>query len=139
MLFRSGGRPLPDGLTDGVLDVGDRAQRLGDGGNPLAGQCQAIHHRLVRARRCGAVELVGALGHLRAHRGRGVVERDVGAEGEAGGLHGLVEEAEDIRVFTLAADEAFAALADGLIRTAPAYAALLWLKTERDNLRRKWR
>ena len=59
--------------------------------------------------------------------------------GAAGGLHGLVEEAEDIRVFTLAADEAFAALADGLIRTAPAYAALLWLKTERDNLRRKWR
>lgn len=59
--------------------------------------------------------------------------------GAAGGLHGLVEEVEDIRVFTLPATEAFAALSGGKIRTAPAYAALQWLKSERENLRKSWR
>ena len=57
----------------------------------------------------------------------------------AGGLHGLVEEVEDIRVFTMPSDEALTALAQGKIRTAPAFAALTWLKGERDNLRKAWR
>ncbi len=57
----------------------------------------------------------------------------------AGGLHGLIEEVEDIRVFAVPADEAFAAVGDGRIRTAPAFAGLLWLQKERDNLRKKWR
>jgi ADP-ribose pyrophosphatase len=57
----------------------------------------------------------------------------------AGGLHGLIEEVEDIRVFAMPTDDALAALAQGKIRTAPAFAALNWLKNERDNLRKAWR
>lgn len=57
----------------------------------------------------------------------------------ATGLHGLIDEGEDIRVFTMSSDEAFAAASQGKIRTVPAFAALAWLKSERDSLRRMWR
>ena len=39
---------------------------------------------------------------------------------DAGGIHGLREENEDIRTFTLPADEAFILLQEGKIKTAPA-------------------
>ena len=51
----------------------------------------------------------------------------------------MQHEAEDIRVFALSVDEAFQAMADGKIRTAPAFTALTWLKNERAALRKAWR
>jgi ADP-ribose pyrophosphatase len=57
----------------------------------------------------------------------------------AGGLHGLHEEGEDIRVFTLTAAEAFAAVDEGKFRTAPALIGLAWLKDKREQLRAEWR
>jgi ADP-ribose pyrophosphatase len=57
----------------------------------------------------------------------------------AGGLHGLHEEGEDIRVSALSAAEAFAALDQGRFRTAPALIGLSWLKGKRDMLRAQWR
>ena len=57
----------------------------------------------------------------------------------AGGLHGLEDEGEDIRVFTMTADEAFAAVDQGRFRTTPALIGLAWLKDQRDVLRREWR
>jgi ADP-ribose pyrophosphatase len=56
-----------------------------------------------------------------------------------GGLHGLAEENEDIRVFTLATDEALAWMADGRIANAVGMVALLWLARERESLRQRWR
>ncbi|MBZ0324796.1 MAG: ADP-ribose diphosphatase [Alphaproteobacteria bacterium] len=55
-----------------------------------------------------------------------------------GGIHGLDHEHEDIRVFTLPADEALDLLARGAIRNALAVIALQWLALNRNELRRTW-
>ena len=55
-----------------------------------------------------------------------------------GGLHGLADETEDIRVFTLPADEAIAMVKDGRVNNSVAIMSLLWLALERDGLRRQW-
>jgi len=56
-----------------------------------------------------------------------------------GGVHGLAEEGEDIRVLVLAFDAAMALIERGEIRTSPAMIGLLWLARHRDRLRQEWR
>lgn len=56
----------------------------------------------------------------------------------AGGLHGLPEENEDIRVFTVGFDEAMALLDGNRINNSPCAIALLWLSRHRERLRREW-
>lgn len=56
----------------------------------------------------------------------------------AGGVHGLPEEGEDIRVVVMPFAEAMRALADGRVRTSPAVVALQWLALNHDDLRRRW-
>lgn len=55
-----------------------------------------------------------------------------------GGVHGLADEGEDIRVFTESLDEALARLANGGITNIIAVAALQWLALNREKLRREW-
>ena len=57
---------------------------------------------------------------------------------EAGGLHGMDGEGEDIRVLTFSADEAIAMAQDGRIIAAHTVIALLWLALHRARLRRDW-
>ena len=57
----------------------------------------------------------------------------------AGGVHGLPEENEDIRVQVLSADELFAKLARGELRNALTLIAALWFQQHRDRLRALWR
>lgn len=54
------------------------------------------------------------------------------------GVHGLKHEGEDIRVINLPAEEAFAKLHAGEIKTSPAIISLLWLELNRDRLRQDW-
>lgn len=54
---------------------------------------------------------------------------------QAGGVHGLDQESEDIRVFTLSSEEAFEALRAGRCNNAPAAIALQWLQLNREPLR----
>ena len=54
------------------------------------------------------------------------------------GLHGLEHEGEDIRVFTVGVDEAYAMTRDGRINNVMAVLAIQWLMLERDGLRRTW-
>ena len=56
----------------------------------------------------------------------------------AGGVHGLEEEGEDIRVLVWSFDEALAALDDGRIDNAASIIALQWLALNRDKLRERW-
>ena len=56
----------------------------------------------------------------------------------AGGVHGLEEEGEDIRVLVWSLDEALAALADGRIDNAASIIALQWLALNRDKVRERW-
>ncbi|MEQ9328626.1 MAG: NUDIX domain-containing protein [Rhodospirillales bacterium] len=56
----------------------------------------------------------------------------------AGGIHGLAEEGEDIRVLVVGIDEALAMLAEGRIVNAKTIIALQWLAANRAELQRKW-
>lgn len=55
-----------------------------------------------------------------------------------GGIHGLIGEGENIRVFTMAVDDALAAIADGRIRNATCVIGLQWLALNRARLRATW-
>jgi ADP-ribose pyrophosphatase len=57
--------------------------------------------------------------------------------GEAGHA-GLASEHEDIRVFAVPAEEAFAMASSGRIVNITTALALLWLAAQRDRLRREW-
>ncbi len=61
------------------------------------------------------------------------------ASTEAGGVHGLDHEDEDIRPLVLSTDEALARLAAGGIVNATTVIALQWLALNRDRLRAEWR
>jgi ADP-ribose pyrophosphatase len=54
------------------------------------------------------------------------------------GVHGLAEEAEDIRVFPLPAEEAFSWVESGRICNGMTIIALEWLARHRDALRARW-
>ena len=56
----------------------------------------------------------------------------------AGGVHGLEEEGEDIRVLVWSLDEALAAMDDGRIDNAASIIALQWLALNRDKVRERW-
>jgi len=56
----------------------------------------------------------------------------------AGGIHGLVHEGEDIRVLVVAVDEALRLLETGKISNATAIIALQWFALHRDSLREQW-
>lgn len=55
-----------------------------------------------------------------------------------GGVHGIAEEGEDIRVRVLLFEEAFALLNAGKITSATAIIALQWLALNRERLRVRW-
>jgi ADP-ribose pyrophosphatase len=55
-----------------------------------------------------------------------------------GGIHGIDAEHEDIRVFTVPSEEAFAWLDAGRIANSLTLIALLWLRLNRADLRRRW-
>lgn len=56
----------------------------------------------------------------------------------AGGIHGLVEEGEDIRVLVLSLDEALAAMEAGRLDNAASIIALQWLALHRERVRQTW-
>ena len=57
---------------------------------------------------------------------------------QAGGVHGLAHEGEDIRVLPMATDEALEQMARGRINSAWPIIALQWLALNRERLRRAW-
>lgn len=59
----------------------------------------------------------------------------VNSEG-VGGIHGLADENEDIRVLVVDAEEAFAWVREGKIRSSPAVIALLWLELNQARIQK---
>lgn len=57
----------------------------------------------------------------------------------AGGIHGLPEEHEDIRVHVVEFDSAVTMLNRGELCNAQTIIAMLWLQLHRDRLRAEWR
>ncbi|MBC8338724.1 MAG: NUDIX domain-containing protein [Alphaproteobacteria bacterium] len=56
----------------------------------------------------------------------------------AGGVYGMTDEHENIRVFSVSADEAFAMMEQGRFINAMTIVALQWLKANRDTIRTEW-
>ncbi|WP_336080707.1 NUDIX domain-containing protein [Thalassospira sp. CH_XMU1448-2] len=56
---------------------------------------------------------------------------------KVGGIHGLDEEGEDIRVFTVSAEECFAMLQNGQLCNATTTIAIQWLMLNRDRIRKE--
>ena len=56
----------------------------------------------------------------------------------AGGVHGLEEEGEDIRVMVVSVGEALSLLADGKILNAKTIIALQWLASNYDAVKKRW-
>ncbi len=56
----------------------------------------------------------------------------------AGGIHGLAEEGENIRVVVLNLNEALQQIASGRINNAPCILALQWLAMNKSRLQVKW-
>lgn len=59
--------------------------------------------------------------------------------GLAGGIHGLPEEGEDIRVNVMSVNQALAALQRGRINNAPCIVALQWLALNKPRLQARWK
>jgi ADP-ribose pyrophosphatase len=57
---------------------------------------------------------------------------------QAGGVHGLADEGEDIRVVVMSADDAIAHMQAGKIVSAAPIIALQWLTMHREPLREHW-
>ena len=56
----------------------------------------------------------------------------------AGGIHGVEEENEDIRVVVLSSDEAWQDMLDGRMNNAMTIIALQWLAINKQVLRQRW-
>lgn len=54
------------------------------------------------------------------------------------GVFGLTEEHENIRAFTLPANDAFELAKKGVIKTSPAILSLQWLELNRERLKKLW-
>ena len=57
---------------------------------------------------------------------------------DAGGIHGLDEEAEDIRVLVLSVADALALLKDGRVVNAKTIVALQWLALNYERVKARW-
>lgn len=57
----------------------------------------------------------------------------------AGGIHGLAEEGEDIRVNVMSLNQAMAAMEGGRINNAPCILALQWLALNKPRLLARWK
>jgi ADP-ribose pyrophosphatase len=57
---------------------------------------------------------------------------------KAGGIFGLADEGEDIKVHVVPLEEALAWLADGRIHAVPTIVALQWLALHRAELAARW-
>lgn len=56
----------------------------------------------------------------------------------AGGIHGLPEEGEDIRVMVVTPENAYQSIASGQIKNAPTIIGLQWLQMNKTMLQAKW-
>jgi ADP-ribose pyrophosphatase len=55
-----------------------------------------------------------------------------------GGVFGLAEEDEDIKVHVLAFEDAYDMVKTGVINNAPAIMAMQWLALNRERLKDQW-
>lgn len=114
----------------------------------VAGRCDAGEGSEATARREAREEAGLELGRVERIAGYytspgAVAEHVTAYVGEAdlegaGGVHGLAEEHEDIRVIVLPLEEALELVASGEVNVGPLLVSLLWLAGQADRLVREW-
>lgn len=57
----------------------------------------------------------------------------------AGGIHGLAEENEDIRVLVFDVQEVYAAVENGIIKNALSIIAIQWFQLHETEIRKRWK
>lgn len=115
---------------------------------PVAGRCDAGEDPEQTARReareeanltLGRIARIGRYysspGTIAEHLTSYVGEADLS---QAGGIHGLAEEEEDIRAIVLPLDAALGLLGTGEANNGPLLISLLWLRSEAGRLARDW-
>jgi ADP-ribose pyrophosphatase len=118
-------------LVAGIVDREDeseielaRRETQEEAGLALIGEPEFLHRYMPSTGAC--TEIVDLFcGHVDA---RG-----------AGGIHGLADEHEDIKVVVLGFDEAMRHVKADAIKNGPTLLALYWLALNRERLRREWR
>ncbi|HUN50910.1 MAG TPA: NUDIX domain-containing protein [Candidatus Sulfotelmatobacter sp.] len=127
--YVSGEQPWPLSVIAGVIDPGEtpeavaRREALEEAGCTLLGPLEQIVD-FYTSPGCTSERIVAFCGRCRA---AGI-----------GGVHGLPDEGEDIRVRLLAFRRLRALLKQGQIRSGPALIAAQWLALNRARLRRQW-
>lgn len=131
--FRIGALEAPGGpwlveIVAGMIDEGETPE-------------QVVAREAIEEAGCAVSELAFVCDYLVSPGGTSerislyVARIDASAEG---GIHGLAEEGEDIRVFRVAFDQAWAWLEQGIINSASPIIALQWLRMNRQTLRERW-
>jgi ADP-ribose pyrophosphatase len=127
--YAGGEQPWPLSIIAGVIDPGEtldqvaRREALEEAGCSLLGPLEQIVD-FYSSPGCTSERIVAFCGRCRV--------------AGLGGVHGLPDEGEDIRVAVLAFAELRAMLKAGTIRSGPALIAAQWLALNRARLRRRW-
>lgn len=124
-----------DGVSPWVLEIVAGIIDAGENGEELA------YREAMEEAGCAITDLVhitdyynspgGSTERISLYCGR------VDASG-AGGIHGLPEENEDIRVHVLSSQEAWQAVQNGRMNNAMAIIAIQWLMLNRESLHQRW-
>jgi ADP-ribose pyrophosphatase len=127
--YAGGEQPWPLSVVAGVIDPGEtleavaRREALEEAGCPLIGPLEQIAD-FYASPGSSSERVVAFCGQCRV--------------AGLGGVHGLPDEGEDIRVVVLPYAALRATLKRGAVRSGPALIAVQWLMLNRARLRRKW-
>lgn len=132
--FRIGAMHVPGGAWTTEIVAG----AIHDGESPE----QVVHREAIEEANCRIEALIPICRYLVSPGGTteaihlfcGKVEA-----AQAGGIHGLTEEGEDIQVVVMSWDEALNALHQGRLNSAAPILAMQWLVMNRDHVRAQWR
>ena len=131
--FRIGALEAPGGpwlmeIVAGIIEPGEQPEQVA--------RRESVEEAGLEIGRCEAIcdYLVSPGG---TSEGIALFCGEVDASGAAG-IHGLPEEGEDIRVTSVAYEDAVQMLADGRLNSASVIIAMQWLMLNRERLRAQW-
>lgn len=116
-------------IVAGIIEDGENAEDV-------------VRREIVEEAGCAAMEIVPVMDVYTTPGGSSErIAIFIGRVDSAGvgGIHGLADEGEDIRVFTEPLEAALARITNGTITNVITVAALQWLALNQDSLREKWK
>jgi ADP-ribose pyrophosphatase len=125
----AGGAPWLTEIVAGIIEEGETAEEV-------------VRREIVEEAGCAALDIIPVMEVFTTPGGSSeriaIFCGRVDTAG-VGGIHGLADEGEDIRVFTESLDAALQRIADGGITNVIAVTALQWLALNKARIREQWR